>query len=282
MTRADGSLHQFNDTAAGIAPPSRWLVDRATALTRSATSDRPATGTWLLPSAGYAGWRDAAAETQIVFDAGPPGPREQPGHAHCDALSFELCIHGWPIIVNAGVHGYDNDPYRSYSRGVRGHNAVQFDCEEQHEVWATFRVARFGTVVGPVVHDAPIWAVSGRVSGYADGTHTRRLDLLDASTLRVTDEVSAKQSTRAWSRLLLHPDFTVCLDDGVVTARRDGLQVRIASSPRRDVRLVVAEESSPAGWHFPTFGSKRPAVCVVTELLLPRDALSTVITWGHG
>jgi uncharacterized heparinase superfamily protein len=279
MTRADGTLHHFNDTAAGIAPPTAWLVQRAAAAMATAVPPVP-DGRWSLPEAGYAGWVDSAAGIRIVFDAGLPGPREQPGHAHCDALSFELCLDGGPVLVNAGVHGYDGDPYREYSRSTRGHNTVQIGSREQHEVWSTFRVARFGAVTGPAVDTAGAWTVSGTVAAYTGGSHVRRLELRDRDTLRIEDTITGPRGETAVSRLLFHPDFTVTTDGTATVGRRGRRWVRLATEPAGERRLVTEARSPAEGWYFPTFGRARPACCVATLVSLPSAPLVTTITWG--
>lgn len=43
---------------------------------------------------------------KMVVDAGQPGPDYIPGHAHCDAMSFELFENGKPIIVNCGTYAH--------------------------------------------------------------------------------------------------------------------------------------------------------------------------------
>lgn len=279
MTRSDGSLHQFNDTAEGIAPPTAWLLERAARASRTERV-QPPQGGWVLPDAGYAGWRDPATGTGIVFDAGLAGPREQPGHAHCDALSFELCVEGLPVMVNAGVHGYDHDPFREYSRSTRSHNTVQIGSREQHEIWATFRVARFGVVEGPVIDTTDSWSVSGRVSGYAGGTHSRRLEMPSAHSIRITDRIGGDGDEVASARMLFHPSCDVRMEGDLVVARRGALVLRAAFESAGRVRLVRGEVAAAEGWYFPTFGSAQPATCVVVEVPLPSPPLVTTIEWG--
>jgi uncharacterized heparinase superfamily protein len=278
LTRPDGSLHQFNDTAAGIAPPTDWLLQRAAAATGRALAPADA-GAWTLAASGYAGWRDPALGTSVVMDAGAAGPREQPGHAQCDALSIELSLGGQPVLVNAGVHGYDQDPYREYSRSTRGHNTVQIGSQEQHEIWATFRVARFGTVDGPVVHAADPWTVSGRVRGYAGGAHHRRLERVPSGALRITDTIEGDAGSTAVARLLFAPAFVLTREADAVVARAADLVVRVTTTPVVQLRLTVADASGPEGWYFPTFGVAERSTCVAIEVPLPSPPVETTISW---
>jgi uncharacterized heparinase superfamily protein len=281
LTRADGSLHQFNDTAAGVAAPTSWLVERTARLTHGSRDMIPAyDGVWTLRESGYAGWRDRDAGTSLVFDAGEAGPREQPGHAHCDALSFELCLGGVPVVVNAGVHGYDHDPFRAFSRSTRAHNTVQIGEHEQHEMWATFRVARFGTVAGPDVGAAQPFTVGGLVHGYAGGLHARTITQVGPRELRITDTMSGVDGELASARLILHPDFLVEGDESGVVARRGSLTVRIRSGPLHSLRIACGELNPADGWHFPTFGVARQASCLIVQVQLPAPPLVTSLSWG--
>lgn len=79
-------------------------------------------------------------KVKLIFDAGMPGPRYAPGHAHCDALSFELFIDGEPVIVNSGTYAYQN-PLRSWFRSSAAHNAVWREGVEQSEMWGEHRMA---------------------------------------------------------------------------------------------------------------------------------------------
>ena len=280
LTRSDQSLHQFNDTAALIAPPTAWLAERAArSIGHAVATTVPTDGAWLLPQGGYAGWRDPGAGVQIAFDAGAAGPRQQPGHAQCDALSFELCLDHRPVIVNAGVHGYDHDPYREYSRSTRGHSTVQIGAFEQHEMWATFRVARFGAVRGPIIESDRPWAVSGEVQAYLDGRHQRRLELMAPNCLRITDTVAGPSGEIARSRLILHPDFTAVAEGNVVIATRGTLELKIEAAEGAMVQIRHSSMSPVEGWYFPTFGSACATTTVVSERRLPSPPIVTTLRW---
>ena len=59
------------------------------------------TGTRIfLPDTGYYGYRQGG--DSLIVDCGPVGPDYQPGHAHCDTLSYELHVGGVPIVVDSG------------------------------------------------------------------------------------------------------------------------------------------------------------------------------------
>lgn len=92
-----------------------------------------------LPDSGYyffrrKGWK-------MIVDAGGPGPKCNLGHAHCDAMSFELFHHGKPLLVNCGTYAYQSAD-RSFFRSTAAHNTVSLDGIDQSEAWAEFRMGK--------------------------------------------------------------------------------------------------------------------------------------------
>lgn len=92
-----------------------------------------------LPDSGYYIFKQG--EWKLIVDAGQPGPTYLPGHAHCDAMSFELFRSGKPMIVNCGTYAYQCDE-RAFFRSTAAHNTVQVDGVEQSECWGAFRMGK--------------------------------------------------------------------------------------------------------------------------------------------
>ena len=133
VVHPDGDIALLNDAALGIAGRTSDYIDRT-----SATD-----GLQALPDSGYFTFRDRARGSFLVMDCGLLRPDYQPGHGHCDALSFELSVAGQRMIVDSGVDDYYGElEWRQYYRSTRAHNTVVVDGEEQSELWDRFRVAR--------------------------------------------------------------------------------------------------------------------------------------------
>ena len=77
----------------------------------------------------------------MIVDAGAPGPVYNPGHAHCDAMSFELFHHGKPVLVNCGTYAYQCTE-RGFFRSTAAHNTVMINNTEQSQCWGAFRMAK--------------------------------------------------------------------------------------------------------------------------------------------
>ena len=64
-------------------------------------------------------------------------------HSHNDLLSFELCLSGQDIIVDAGAFLYTSSKnHRDSFRATAKHNTVVVDGEEQNELAASFKLKR--------------------------------------------------------------------------------------------------------------------------------------------
>jgi hypothetical protein len=83
----------------------------------------------LFPDGGVAvmrtGWaKDASV---LVMDAGPHGAMNC-GHAHADALAFDLTVRGTPLFVDPGTLTYTTDPEsRNRFRASASHNCATVD-----------------------------------------------------------------------------------------------------------------------------------------------------------
>lgn len=102
-----------------------------------------------LEDSGYYIFKQGA--WKLIVDAGQPGPTYIPGHAHCDAGSFELFKEGKPVLVNCGTYAYQCKE-RDFFRSTAAHNTVMVNDTEQSQCWGTFRIARRSkTVVNSIV-----------------------------------------------------------------------------------------------------------------------------------
>jgi hypothetical protein len=139
----DGQVPLLNDSAMDFAC-SKQEVDH---LLDRALRDAPAgvlrdSEVSVLSCSGYGVIRDAALGSHLILDCGPLGPDYQPGHGHCDLLSFELSLRGQRVIVDTGASTYRQGRERHYERSTAAHNTLRIDGEEQAELWASYRVGR--------------------------------------------------------------------------------------------------------------------------------------------
>ncbi len=267
----DGEIPLFNDAAFGIASRPRDVFDYATNVIGYA---RPETGNALTVSektpSGYYVLRKGI--DMMVIDCGLIGPDYQPGHAHCDTLSYELAVNGKRMIVDSGVHDYEAGPHRAYARSTKAHNTVMIDGEEQSEIWGVFRVARRArpTHARAMVTPDDRAVFEGAHDGYkrlSGGVMHRRTIEFDGDTeWRVTDHLDGAGRHQAKSFVHLHPDFTATIEGRYVRVRDTG-GVESASLEFLDDGEIGVEDS----WYFPEFGCaiKNQAVVYTCSGVMP-------------
>ncbi len=254
LCRPDGTLHLFNDCVNGETPPPAAILGRAARLVPPA-ADEPH-GAWALPDAGY--WGVTRPDgSRLIVDCGIPGPPWQPGHAHCDLLSFELDLRGHPLFVDSGVAGYGGHPLREYARSTRAHNTLSVDGLEQSEVWSTFRMGRPAEPVDPSASgDERAWRFEGGCRPFHDraSLHRRRLELR-GDGLEVADTVSGASGRTITSWLHLHPAWRAFSEGGGWRVDGPGGRITVRFRGVDRVELVAGERGPrPQGWHCPEFG----------------------------
>ncbi len=192
----------------------------------------------------------------LLIDCGPVGPEYQPGHAHCDTLSFELSLDGRRVVVDSGVHGYETDALRAYVRSTAAHNTVKVNGVEQSEIWGAFRVGRRARPLMARIErlgDDDV-AFTGAHDGYRHlgqrVIHERHVRCRPASGVyEFEDRLTGTGEASAESYLHLHPELSVETVDG---------RYRVAGSDGRPVMDIVPGDMSASeigkGVYCPRFG----------------------------
>ena len=260
VTHPDGEIALFGDAALGEATAPRALRDLARRVLNE--DHRPPLGSFSLSRAGFHILSTRDNQARMILKGGLPGPDYQLGHAHCDALSYELSLGARRIIVDSGVHGYAGSPYREYCRATRAHNTVLINGEEQLECWDTFRVARRYTWretdwreedQGVCLH-----------GGYTlpSGARHDRTVRFDQHAWSILDEISGTAPVEAVSFIHFHPDVQLNQNGAGWLAECGTLRLGIAPFGEPEAALMRGEESPMQGWYCPRFGEAWPA-CVL-------------------
>ncbi len=252
----DNEIPLFNDSALGIAPAPGHIFDYATKVIGYKPPTRHSGLTIHNHAAsGYFVCRND--QDAIIVDCGSIGPDYQPGHAHCDTLSFELAIHGQRVIVDSGVHDYEPSQERAYARSTKAHNTVAVDGEEQSEIWGVFRVARRARPLEARIErrpDGSVW-FTGAHDGYTrlrgKPIHKRRIVYDGKETWIIEDRLEGNGTHRMESYLHIHPDYHVV---------KNGASFHITEANGNTIAIIEPVEASPVrierGSYFPEFGRK--------------------------
>jgi uncharacterized heparinase superfamily protein len=262
----DSDIPLFNDSAHNAATPVATLLKRAAEL--EFFIPVPPDGIVNCPATGLFGWKNAL--DYFLIDCGDIGPSYQPGHTHCDFLSYVLMLNGKWLVVDTGVYQYEPGAMRSYVRSTAAHNTVVVDDQEQSEVWGEFRVGhrarRLAAEIRPISDGCLFDGAYRGFAGIAGGVVHRRRATLRASlakgieTLEIFDEVSGRGYHTVKSILHLHPSVSARIEHDTVLLYRN--EVLVAKLTTDDTCSIAMEES----WYCPEFGVKLGNTALRLEL----------------
>ena len=266
LSHPDGEIPLLNDSAFGEARPltdvlalaERCLSTQGKRAFEQCPELQPLT---VFPQTGYAVIRDAASNSALIFDCGPLGPDYNPGHGHCDVLSYELSLYGQRVVTDTGVSTYEQGPERHYERSTAAHNTIRIDGEEQAEIWACFRVGhrpRVACVEGEEVSGFEV--VRGAHFGYQRRgvTHSRTVVHTPENVWVIVDSVTGTGDHRVESFIHFHPGVSVePVEDSEpsdLTALRPRFIVECGGRRYRLATLGPGEITVTGGWYASEFG----------------------------
>lgn len=223
----DQKIPLFNDSAFGVSPSVVELNMYANSLFGYIAPKKLLKPIEIIAKddSGLYGLR--TLKDMLIMDCGDIGPPYQPGHTHCDFLSYELMLAERRLIVDTGVCEYQPGDRRHYLRSTKAHNTVSIDTKEQSDIWGEFRVARrakkeFGRID---LFDKTV-EISGAYSGFFDNSwsskprfrHERQIcvklvkDAIDE--FEVIDTLSSlygqNEEHFVESYIHFHPDIELC------------------------------------------------------------------------
>ena len=188
-------------------------------------------------------------DLSLLIDCGPVGPNYNPGHAHCDCLSFELFKRGKPLFVNSGTFQYQGDK-RSFFRSTTAHNTITIDGQEQSDCWGEHRVAkRIKKATGCLNNNC----FEGSFYTQSNKQHFRKI-VLDNNTFKVVDKTpKIKDGLKVCSYLHLAPGFDFV--DGVIRSKDESYQLN----------TIGCSVSAIDSLYSPEFGATYKDKCLVFE-----------------
>lgn len=144
-----------------------------------------------------------ADELEVVINIGNIQASYQPGHAHADHFTFDLCFDRKHIIVDTGISTYENCPVRHFERSTIAHNTVVVENQNSSDVWSAFRVAKRAEA-----------KVSSEKDNFIDMSHDgyaqfhvfhHRSFLVEKNCLKISDRLS-KELESAKAIFHFHPE----------------------------------------------------------------------------
>jgi len=279
MLHPDGEIPLFNDSALSVAPSATELLARAAVFVEEPSNNSPPfspalpVGTpsnnspkvTVLRETGYGVVRDPSSQSCLIFDCGQLGPDYQPGHGHCDILSYELSLHGRRVVVDTGVSTYEACPDRHYERSTSAHNTLRIDGEEQAEIWSSFRVGRRPRVrrlEGGEIGELHFVRGAHYAYQHRGVVHSRTIVLTPKKSWVVVDLLKGKGEHLVESFIHLHPaveaerlSHPASNDFG-----REGAcwAIRFGEDQHFLTTLGGGEVQAQQTWYAPEFGLRQP------------------------
>ncbi len=266
--RPDGTWPLVNDAVPLAFSFAREALSRAEMLHLFA-APTPLPNVELLDT-GWTFVRDVG--TELFFDTGMIGPRDQPGHGHADSLAYELRWSGVPVVTDSGVTTYERNDVRTFERSAPAHATISVDGFGIDEVWASFRVGGRGKtekVATPTI-DPRVRFLRGRAQSFRGFIHERTLCFWPTRALLVFDRVlHTKSGARILSHVPLACGWSAAEASGalfLLGPGARGLQLHVLTGSIAGMARGV--ESPRDGWESHGFGDAQAR----TSISLAADA----------
>jgi uncharacterized heparinase superfamily protein len=271
LTHPDGGAGFFHDTTLGSTPTCAALARYAARLGVT-HAPLPAEHIHWLGHSDYFRINSVDGRTVVLFDAGVPAPRYQPGHAHAESLSFELSRDGRRVFVNSGVSTYEAGRERLWERGTAAHNTVRIDRTEQSEIWASHRCGRRAVLLhAGRMEGRAVAAHSGFDFLPGRPTHNREI-LVEDWGVEITDSIDGSGEHLLEWFFHLHPNV-----DGRVVGREVELSVDGRAFARVGFTFGAVAAIERGSWH-PGFNVSVPNTFITVALRasLPFESITTI------
>lgn len=303
LTHPDDEISFFNDSAMGIEDSPDKLFSLAEAIidNKDNKSKNFDLYTYLLtgnginmkkekfdsnslaiyPQSGY--YRIKNNKNYLIFDCGDIGPDENPGHAHCDTLSYELSYHNQRWLVNSGTYSYHNK-LRNEFRSTAAHNTLRVNKEEQSQIWSKFRIAnRAKAKCNFTQKNNNILSVQGEHDGYKPLIHQRTVILIKNEYWLILDKLNGKGKHLIENYLHFHPKI-------YLEKLGNNKYLSLYRNKKLYIQSLVGKEFSKEEFYYSkTFNQKEKSLVLVQRfkdylpsmsayLLIPENIFSFNIT----
>ncbi|MGV8124303.1 MAG: heparinase II/III family protein [Candidatus Xenobiia bacterium LiM19] len=243
MTHPDGAMALFGDSALNAYP---FIDEKLPGQVNDAVHH--------MTDSGYEirRWGDG---NYFVMKLCGPSPAWQPGHSHCDTLSFELSLQGERVVVDSGCGSYQNPAIRRYCRGTGAHNVAWIEGNEQSECGGAFRIGRRAIVRSCVVTvESDSVAITALLEDYK-GNRIQRKATLTKEKLSVEDRLMRRRTGGDFLSLIhLAPSVDITGKDNQ-TVNLSGKNVRFSLTARSPLAVNPSK-------YYPEFGLEMENHCI--------------------
>jgi hypothetical protein len=254
-TRPDGDAPMVGDNDSGRFLPLDGYGDGYRSH-RHLLGDRAPVGNHAaFPDGGY--WVLRGGDLWALVRCGDVGLNGIGGHAHNDALSFELSLGDQPLVVDPGTFVYTPDAAeRNRFRSTAWHSTLQVADEEQNPLRSDYLFQMDDRRRARALEWAPgddgRAVFAGRHEGFPGATHERRFEFDGlAGTLTLQDTLQgADGRSLTW---------TFPLPPGARIGTAPGEAVAEIGAARLTIRGEGLEFTVEEGSYAPAYGVREPA-----------------------
>ncbi|HGY56899.1 MAG TPA: alginate lyase family protein [Caldithrix abyssi] len=229
LTHPDGEIALLGDSVFNLAPQPGKIGEYLRAVLPTTIENTGKNEIAALKESGYFVVREN--ELYLVIDGGPLGVIYQPGHAHCDFLSYELSYKSRRFIVDSGIGEYLPTELRLKARSIYSHNTLVINQMEQAEIWHAFRMGKRIIPQNVQFASSPFIKFEGayenfmnKESGYY---HKRSILFQNTKEINIQDYFSPAEYRQAEDLIHLHPQCRAKIQNGAVIVERDNAVLNI-------------------------------------------------------
>jgi len=224
------------------------------------------------PAGGYYVMRDGwtADSNYLLFDCGPHGT-DNCGHAHADALSFELAVKGRTLLVDPGTYTYTGSKeMRDWFRSSAAHNTLTVDNESSSVSdgpfsWKTIARSECSSWITEEGFDYVVASHDGFMRLSEPAKYTRSILFIKNSYWVIRDVVQTSGDHELQARFHFDPRVEPLLgkDNTVrILREKDDTPVLQISAFARNI-----EWAKENGWISECYGEKKEASVLSISVL---------------
>jgi len=224
------------------------------------------------PAGGYYVMRDGWTpdSNYLLFDCGPHGT-DNCGHAHADALSFELAVNGRTVLIDPGTYTYTGSKQmRDWFRSSAAHNTLTVDNESSSVSdgpfsWKTIAHSECSSWITEESFDYVVASHDGFTRLSEPVKHTRSILFIKKGYWVIRDLVQTAGDHQLQARLHFHPGLAPRLgEDNTVRVLCDKDDTPVLQISAFATNIEWTTEN---GWVSECYGEKKEAPVLSINVL---------------
>ena len=255
LTHPDGHIALFNDSA--LKPGKKSI---------QTNQEKPLS--YPLQESGFyvRRWQ----KNYFVLSCGEPSPAYQPGHSHCDIMSYELSLEGRRCIIDTGCGSYQNPEIRKHCRRTSSHNVPLIELAEQSDIWGFFRIGKRAKIIERHFDSQAGILVVEMLDQYEQ--KFRREVVFGQSSIKIRDRMYQRRITGTFCSIIhLHPDCQIFPEN-------DSSTISLSCGEVRFRLFTTAKLRTEPHLCYPDFGLEQKSVKLILSNY-QTEAIDYVISW---